>query len=146
MILDDTEVQSRIESPMNLLNRLKTSLSSSNKSSHPSIPSNSNNSSELRIPSIPPTADQIVDDLEDKLKTKNLKSKAVNIINECLDELAGKVSELKPERLATVAAEMNKIVVSEADNNKDKSNQPQVIYYCPTFIKEDHFETVYARE
>jgi hypothetical protein len=145
MILDDNEIQSRIESPMNLLNRLKSSLSGPSGQILPSNP-NPTNPHNLRIPSIPPTADQIVDDLEDKLKSKNLKSKAVNIINDCLDELSSRVSELKPERLATVAAEMNKIVTSESDNNKDKSNQPQLVVYCPTFIKEDHFDTVYARE
>lgn len=134
MILDEIEARERLESPTNLLNRLRSELSKRN---------------ERVIPSIPPTSDQIIEELEEKLKSGGLKSKAAAIMNLCLDELKDKVQDIsKPEKIAAVAAEMNKIIISE-DKNKnpsERSDAPQIIIYSPEFIKEEHFETIYVRE
>lgn len=135
MILEDEEIESRIESPLNLLNRLRKDL-------------NKNDSNSLRNPiqSIPPTVDQIINNLEDKLKSgkDNIKSKATNIINECLDELKGRVKEIKVEKLASVAAEMNKVI-----GNKNESKQvsnAQVIIYAPQHNNETHYEVIHVSE
>lgn len=132
MILEETEAIERFESPLNLLNRLKSQLSKSSQRSN--------------IVSIPPSSKDIIADLDEKLKFSGLKTKAAGIMSDCLDELKTRVSEIRPERLATVAAEMNKIVTAEADKNKDLQSQPQFVVYSPTFITEDHFDTVYVKE
>lgn len=136
MILEDEEIESRIESPLNLLNRLKKDL-------------NRNDSDRLRnvIQTIPPTVDQIIDNLEDKLKSgkDNIKSKATGIINECLDELKGRLSEVqKPKDLAAIAAEMNK-VIGNKNENKSASNA-QVIIYAPQHNNETHYEVIHVSE
>lgn len=136
MILNETEVKERLESPSNLLNRLKAGLSSTNP----------HRKSQINIPSIPPTVDKIVDDLEEKLKYGSLKSKASAIMSDAMDSLREKLGEVKPEKLATIAEQMNKIVSTQLDKNKDDDNKPQIIMYAPTFLKEEHFETIYVRE
>lgn len=138
MILDEIEIKERFESPANLLNRLKSQLSKSN----------SHNSNNNMIPSIPPSSDQIIEDLEDKLKHGGLKSKAAAIMDTCLDELKGRIPDIqKPEKLAAIAAEMNKVIIAEDKNrNSDRSDAPQIIIYSPEFINEEHFETIYVRE
>lgn len=137
MILEDEEIESRIESPLNLLNRLKKNLDRRENGDH------------LRntIQSIPPTIDQIVDDLEDKLKSgkDNIKSKATDIINECLDELKGRVKEIKVEKLSSVAADMNKVIGDKNDDG-DKRKHPQVIIYAPQHRTESYFETIVVNE
>ena len=134
MLMDEQAVIARFESPLNLLNRLKSSLTSRNSS--------------VQIPSIPPTAESIVENLEDKIKAAGLKTKAANIMSSCLDELRTRIPEIqKAEKLASVAETMNKIVTAENKNkDDDRSREPQFVVYSPTFIKEDHFETIYVRE
>lgn len=133
MLLDETEVKERYESPLNLLNRLKSGLSKQKSNSS--------------IVSIPPTADKIVEDLEEKLKFGGLKSKAAGIMSDCLDELKVRIAEVdKPSQLAAVAETMNKIVNTENKNRNDNTDKPQFVVYSPTFINEEHFETIYVKE
>jgi len=134
MILNETEAKERFESPLNLLNRLRTSLSSPKDRSS--------------IVSIPPTAESIIENLDEKVKAAGLKTKAAGIMSDCLDEIKNRIAEIqKPTQLAAVAETMHKIVNAEDKNKKDDlQNQPQFVVYSPTFIKEDHFETIYVRE
>lgn len=134
MILDEQEVLSRFESPLNLLNRLKSSLS---KPSH-----------RPTIVSIPPTADKIVDNLEDKLKSGGLKTKAAAIMDTCLEELKSRIQDIeKPEKLAAIAAEMNKVITAENKNkDNDKTDMPQFVIYSPQIISEENFQTIYVKE
>lgn len=55
MLLSDDEIRERIESPLNLLNRLKSSLGASR------------HHLTTQIPSIPPKSSDIIDDLEEKI-------------------------------------------------------------------------------
>jgi len=134
MILDEKEVIERFESPLNLLNRLRAGLS--------------HHKNQSKIVSIPPTAENLIEDLEEKLKYGGLKSKAAGIMNDCLEELKSRIGEVdKPTQLAAVAETMNKIISSEDKNKKsDSDSKPQYVIYTPTFISEEHFETIYVRE
>lgn len=132
MILDDNEVTERMESPLNLLNRLRSVT----------------NKHKLPIISIPPTSSEVIENLEDKLAYGSIKSKAANIMIAAMDELQTRISETtKPESLAKIAESMSKVVNAEAiNNNKDKLNAPQFHLYAPQFHSEEHYETIYARE
>ncbi len=134
MILDDTEVQERMSSPLNLLNRLKT-LTNSHKSHN-------------IIPSLPPTASDVIADLEEKLKFGSIKSKASNIMIAAMDELKLRLPEVqKPEQLAKIAESMSKVVTAETKDDKgDRLNAPQFILYAPQFHNENHYEVIHARE
>jgi len=134
MILDEREAIERFESPLNLLNRLKSGLS--------------RHKSNTSIPSIPPSSSEIIEDLEEKLKYGGLKSKAADIMHDCLIELKNRITEVdKPTQLAAVAETMNKIISAE-DKNKlnNNENKPQFIVYAPRFISEEHFDTIYVKD
>jgi hypothetical protein len=133
MILEEKDAIARFESPLNLLNRLKSSLSRPH--------------SKPTIASIPPSSSEIIEDLDEKLKSGGLKSKAAGIMNDCLNELKSRIPEVdRPSQLSQIAETMNKIISSEDKNKNDNQNQPQFIIYSPTFISEDHFDTVYVKE
>jgi len=98
MLLNDDEIKERIESPLNLLNRLKSSLTP-------------NGHTPTHIPSLPPKSSDIIEDLEDKISNTTTRSKAMGILNAAMDELRVRIPEIqKPEKLAAIAAEMSKVV------------------------------------
>ena len=131
MILNEEEVTARYESPANLLNRLKTATRAS---------------SHNIIPSLPPTADDVIEDLEDKLKGNSIKQKANTILLATLNELELRIPAIdKPESLSRVAESMNKIVSTENDklNSGGKGNRiGQIIIYAPEMMREDQFNVI----
>ncbi len=129
MILNEQEVTERMESPINLINRLR-SMGSKDKISIPSIP----------------TSSDVIKDIDEKIAFGGLKSKASTIMMKALNELDLKVSDTtKVSDLTKIAAEMNRIVTAENENKTDE-NKPQIVFYAPQFNQENNYETIYARE
>jgi hypothetical protein len=130
MIMTETEVAERLESPLNLLNRLR---SATNKHSR-----------ESQIPSLPPSSTEIIKDLESKIAFGSIKSKAAGIMTSAMDELKARLPEVqKPEKLAAIAADMGKIV--NAENNKNRNgntNIGQILIYCPQRREEDSYNVI----
>jgi hypothetical protein len=140
MILDEQEVKDRFESPMNLLHRLRST------TRQKTVDSNGNPVN--IIPSLPPTSEQVIEDLEEKLAYGSIKSKAAGIMIKAMDELNARLPEIqRPEKLAAIAADMSKVVnAANEDNNKNKNGGNQFIIYSPQFIEEKSLEVIYARE
>lgn len=136
MILTDEEITERLESPLNLMNRLRRATESI-------TPSNSN-----FIPSFPPTSDQLIQDLQDKINGGTVKTKANGILAKTLDELDRRLPEIqKPEKLAQIASEMSKVVNAQDNKNSgERSDKPQIIIYAPQTINESHYETMVVNE
>lgn len=128
MILNESEVIERLESPMNLLNRLKT-VTNSHKPSHPSLP---------------PTSSEIVDNLEEKLAYGSIKSKAAGIMVSALDELKNQIKTVdKPKELAHIAEQMSKVINSQENKNGDSSTKiGSVIIYAPQIMSEDRYDVI----
>jgi hypothetical protein len=134
MLLTDNEVNGRIESPLNLMNRLR-------------LASHSSKSDTQRHPSLPPSSNEIIEDLEDKIKYGSIRSKAKNIMISAMDELATRLPEVqKPERLAAIAAEMGKVISSTQIKVDESSRNAQIIIYAPQIQTEEHFETIIVNE
>lgn len=133
MLLDDAEVTERMESPLNLLNRLKSITTHKHKP---------------EIPSLPPSSDKIIEDLEDKLAYGSLKTKAAGIMIDAMNELKSRIPEVsRPEKLAAIAENMNRIVNAKNENNdRDKQNAPQFVVYAPSFNSENYYETIHVKE
>jgi hypothetical protein len=133
MILSESEVTERMSSPLNLMNRLRNI---------------SRQSSNSQIPSIPPTSEEVIQDLEHKLASTSIKSKAANIMIAAMDELKSRIPEVtKAENLAKIAESMSKVVQAESKDNTQRSeNQPQFILYAPQFHTEEHYEVIQAKE
>lgn len=137
MLLEENDVIERFESPANLLNRLRNELSNSHK-----------HQPKARIPSMPPSAEDVIDDLHEKLKFGGLKTKAAHVMNQALDSLNERISEIqKPKDLAAIADTMNKIVNAENKSGvDDRSDKPQIIIYAPSFVKEETYQVIQADE
>lgn len=136
MILTDEDIQERIESPLNLLNRLKSSLTKAT-TPHPSS----------GIPSLPPKASDIVDDLEDKIKNSSARTKAMSIMVAAMDELKLKLPEVqKPEKLAQIASEMNKIISAHDNKQGGGISNSQIIVYAPQVQRLSNFDIIDVAE
>jgi hypothetical protein len=132
MILSESEVIERIESPLNLLNRLR----SAHVNSHTKTP----------VVSLPPTSSEIIDDLQEKIQVGSIKSKAMGIMVSAMDELKTRLPEVqKPERLAAIAAEMGKVINSTQIKIEDNRKQAQIIIYAPQVVNEDRFDVIDMR-
>lgn len=133
MLLSETELKARIESPLNLLNRLRLETSSKSKS--------------VSIPCIPPTAEELINDLDKKLDTSTARSKATELMSACLDELKVRLPEIaKPKELAEVAERMSKIVNAPAVRLEDNRKQAQIIIYSPRIVDDAQYEVVDGRD
>lgn len=129
MILPEEEVIERLESPTNLMNRLRSAFNPHKKSNIPSIPS--------------PTAKDIIPDLDEKISIGTTKFKAMSIMNSAMDELKNRLPEIqKPEKLAAIAYEMGKIVVSQNQQAINDNRIGQIIVYSPRIVSEENFEVV----
>ena len=127
MLLPENELRERLESPSNLLNRLKSITN----------PHASN------IPSLPPKSGDIIDDLEDKISIGSIKSKASSIMAAAMDELKTRLPEVhKPERLASIAAEMGKVINNIEAKPQAENRTAQIIIYAPQIVSEDTFNVV----
>jgi len=126
MILSDDEIKERIESPLNLLNRLRTAIRPPN------------------IPSLPPKAEDIVADLDDKLKNTSARNKANSIMLAAMGELENRIPEIhKPETLAKIAYDMSRVVSSHDDARRNHGTiNSQIIVYAPQVQKIEDFDII----
>jgi hypothetical protein len=132
MILSDDEIKERIESPLNLLNRLKTTL---NRAVHPTHPS------------LPPTAEEIIPDLQEKLKDTTLRSKASAILMSAMTELQSRIPEVqKPEKLAQIAREMSSVISNQDNKPAANIQNAQIIVYAPQIQSLDNFDIIDVAE
>ena len=139
MILDDTEVVTRLNSPLNLLNRLKNASSKNDAMLTFGVEKNTDKTS---IVTLPPSVDELVDSLEDKLSESSLVSKASNVISAALDELLPRLGEVsKPRDLAQIAANVKRVI---GDRRGQSEGNKNVIIYKPVIVNESHFEVVQA--
>lgn len=135
MLLNDDEIQERIESPLNLLNRLRSAM----YKHPPSIPS----SEEI----LPPKSSDIIENLEDKIQSSTVRSKAVGIMTAAMDELKLRIPEVqKPEKLAQIAAEMSKVVSHQDNRNQGDKSLSQIIVYAPQVQNIENYEIVDVAE
>lgn len=134
MLLLEEEVKERIESPLNLINRLQALTRPDNKN-------------KARIPSLPPTSDEVISDLEDKLNVGSIRSKASGILVRTLDELSQRLPEVdKPEKLARIAESVTKVIDSVTPKDKGNTNNiAQVIIYSPRMRGEAEYDVIDVR-
>jgi hypothetical protein len=131
MILNDDEVKERIESPLNLLNRLRSSLGHVTHKHGTSVPA------------LPPKADEIIDNLDDKINNSAARTQAMDIMLSAMTELKAKLPQVeKPERLATIAHEMSKIITHQDTVRGGSQYNSQIIVYAPQVQKLDDYEII----
>jgi hypothetical protein len=143
MILNDDEIQQRIESPINLLNRLRKTSTPKNGSI---LPQSSGNIP-VHIPTLPPKAEDIIGDLEDKIVNATARSKAMTIMVTAMNELQHRLPEVqKPETLSNIAQQMSKVIANHDANKPSTNNMSQIIVYAPQIQKLEDYEVIDIKE
>lgn len=121
MLLSDDDIQERISSPLNLMNRLRAATAK-----------------RTEIPCLPPTSDDLNLNIDEKLAVGKLRENAVSIMASAMEQLKGRIPDIqKPETLARIAGEMNKVIQSRQDDDKKAA---QIIVYAPQVIQENTFQ------
>ena len=129
MLIPESEALERLESPSNLMNRLRAIVNPHSKTVIPTIP--------------PPTASDIIPNLDEKISYTSTKQKAMAIMNSAMNELQNRLPEVqRPEKLAAIAAEMGKIVIAQNNQSITDNRIGQIIVYSPRIVSEEQFETV----
>jgi hypothetical protein len=137
MLVNDSEAIARLESPLNLMNRLRSINSSRNKAmglfgigngkssevlpadkriSSFSNPFHRESSSQVASVTITqdipnnPEVEQIVNNSEDQIKLALAHDKALKVLDRAIDTLESKIDDIKPEKLASVITATSKVV------------------------------------
>ena len=131
--MTDDEIKTRIESPLNLLNRLRSL--TNNHSTHPALP---------------PKISDVMKDVDEKLNDANnsVKGKANTILLAAMDELHKRIPEVqKPERLASIVKDMSVVVDNQNKNNKkDDEELPRIVVYAPQIRNENEYNIIHVTE
>ncbi len=139
MILNDSEIEARLESPLNLINKLRSHTSKTNAMNVFGVKDTQPDSS----PVMPPSVDDLIIDVESKIKLGGLNRKALDVLDVCLDELKVRLPEAsKPENLSRIASDMGKITASIRDSHRDTTNTVQVLVYAPQIIPRETFDVI----
>ena len=130
MLLEKDEIDKRIESPLNLLNRLR---------SHKQAPREAANVYNI---------DKVMPDIDTRLReAKNSRKpdvgeKAIDIIMSAMDELKDKIPEIqKPEKLSSVIRDMSQ-VIKNTESEKEAGSNVQFIFKVSGVNKESDYEVI----
>lgn len=164
MLLTDEELQTRVSSNGNLLNRLGLSIDRS-KVTVPALPASAIQKNIIDVPSIPSsiqqetlsakkdksllTIDELITDVDTQIEIGHAQVKAISLLNKSLDKLTERLDEVeKPEKLARIAFNAHQIVF---DNRRkfyevEDNNKPQIIIYKPMMLNIDQMNVVEIAE
>jgi hypothetical protein len=155
MILNHEDAEDRINSADNLINRLNLATRSSSVRGRsnamqetfgiidqPSDPTN--------IPSLPPTIDSLIDDVENRLALSSAYRSSVQVMNDAVQMLGRNLINIdptKPEKLSRIASDMSRIVATINDaKTSGRRDGSVVIVYKPVMMAENHYDVVQVNE
>lgn len=145
MILEKEEVDERLSSPLNLLNRLKK-LTNTEVVTIP--PRNSISIQEqLNSAVLPPTIDELVENVEDKLATAKCYSGAKDVLASAITLLKNNIEKVdSPVQLSRIATDMGKIVNGFDENKRTTPSVAIPIIYRPVMLTENSFQIIQAND
>lgn len=145
MILDKSEVDARLNNPENLINRLRRI---ETKSNVVSIPPSVAVSSEYESnhPSLPPSVDELINDVTDKVNTAKIQSASREVLLESIERLRSRLIEVdSPVQLSKIATDMGR-VISGFEKKDDGNKQQNIIIFKPIVNSEQHYETIHVHD
>lgn len=138
MILNEAEMNARLDSEDNIVNRFRKLTDAAVVS----IPEYVETNNDKLIPSI----NDLVTDVDDKINQSKGLSNAKALLAMSTQKLISRLDEVdKPTDLARIASDMNKIV-NGLEGSKDKRTQNNIVIYRPVQNDINHYETVIAVE
>lgn len=138
MLLNTEQLNNRLDSPNNLINRLRH-----NKSNGIELFGAVSKSSraELIIPVLPSSE---LDEVEREIKNGLVKSKAREILGDSLNYLHRELPNVDSSReLSNIAQSMSKIIES-FEPKKDSHTPGNLVIWKPVMVNENHYESVIA--
>ena len=163
MLLNDNELNARLESTDNLINRMRsvrqvsqvseTEPEQKEISSFLSLLNGSHRPSSravIDIPALPPSSENLIENLEDKIKTAQVNHNALAVLDDSLILLRDKLVDVQHAKdLSRIATDMEKILngsrINERENNRT-TGTGGVIIYKPIIVNESHYESVTVQE
>lgn len=153
MILETEEAEARISSEHNLINRLKLATKSNQmiKKDFSQMYGIREEVQPFSSPVLPPTAEELIDDIGSKLKMGLAHDSALEVLCDSVDLLKRNLvntDPTKPQILSKIAYEMSNIVhrIDEVRHGKNSSNNAPTIIYRPVMMAEANFEVINVHE
>lgn len=160
MLLTDDEIQDRLESPLNLMNRLKEISGKKEKVSY--LPEKEkkpvkeddddfNNQSLAPVsdslPFQPPSIEELIDNFENRIRAGQIVNSALEVMQTTVDQLRVRVldDDVKPEKLSRIAGDMSKVIDSFRGEKKG-SNPGSIIVWKPIMVNENRYESVIGHD
>jgi len=142
MIISDKEAEKRLNSPLNLINKLKSTRRDSAMSLFGIGKNNGENKKEFISPfknkkeeeiAIQPkaTLDNILENSESQIKLGLAHDKALDLLTRSVDTLSSKLDEVKADKLPAVVGAASKVVESirRERNEANKNNKDGDVHY-----------------
>jgi hypothetical protein len=167
MLINDAAAKDRLESPLNLINRLAAAKNSKNSAMSLFMPSQKQKEiiedkrprklfgvpdpSEIIPESLPtpttPLLTDILENSESQIKLGLAHDKALDLLHRSVDMLALKLDEVKSDRLPSVIAAASKTVESirRERNEASKNNKDREVhyhFYTPEQRKIEQYEVI----
>jgi len=105
--------------------------------------------SRVEIPSLPPSVESLVEDLEEKLRTARIDSSVLEILDTGLTQLKYRLDDVEsPKELARILREMSQVrgSIKESEHLSKGHAKGNVIIYKPVMVQENHYDMVLANE
>ena len=151
MLMTNEQVESRLNSPDNLTNRLAALRNPAKRAdlTDLGIPSVSRSSETNILPFMPPSVDTLVEKIDEKINLRLAEEGATGVLLDSITQLRQRLNEVEsPAQLSKIASDMGKIVIGINRNETDKKTASfnQVIVFKPMMMTENHYESVRANE
>jgi hypothetical protein len=149
VLLNQVETEARLNSPSNLMTRLRLLKNTTKDISlfTGGVVNNSCSNSEPSSPSLPQSAEQVTAELEEQIKDGLIKSTARKVLGDSLELLSIRLPEIDKARdLSRVATDMGRIINDLTPKQEENHNHQQVIIYRPVINQESHYQSVHVSE
>jgi len=165
MLLSDLEVNKRLNSPFNLINKLNENNGANRVSAAMSLfgigkPHSSKNENEQNTQKTetPPhkddlskvaTLDNLIENHESQIKLASVHNKSLDLLTKSLDILSAKVDDIKADKLSAVVATASRVVegIRKERAEASKNGQGREVhyhFYTPTQSKIEDYEIIDA--
>lgn len=165
MLLNNNQIESRMNSIDNLINRLSGSKKeldleaagisrfspgedNSKQEVIDILPSKPSTRQHESLAVLPPSITDLVADAEDKIKTAKINSLARDVMDEALYNLRARMDEVStPKDLSRIATDMSRLIANNNMNVVDNGPRTgSVIIYKPIVVNENHYEALQVAE
>lgn len=133
MLLTDNEIEQRIQSPLNLVNRIKAPLAKKASNVYEIDSLISDLDSKLALPKPVP---------DNRTEKEKIADKSFGLMMKAMDSLDQRIEEVqKPEKIATIIRDLSQ-VIKNTDNEVQQNNNLQFIFTVPMQRQENEYEII----